>query len=88
MKPTDAVDKSAPGTEYTIYLYPEYSTFDITTKVDMIASLNFEANAVSITAHLASGKEATVPLERKNTTEWQKKVEFEEIGGFMRLLLL
>ena len=54
----------------------------------MIASLNFEANAVSITAHLASGKEATVPLERKNTTEWQKKVEFEEIGGFMRLLLL
>lgn len=72
--------ESEPESEYKIYLYPEYSTFEITTKVDMTASLNFEADSVSITAHLASGGEDTVLLERKNATEWQKKVEFTETG--------
>lgn len=66
--------------EYKIYLYSEYSTFNIGMKIDMTASLNFETDAVIITAHLASGEENTVSLERKNETEWQKKVEFTETG--------
>jgi hypothetical protein len=66
--------------EYKIYLYPEYSTFNIGMKIDMTASLNFETDAVIITAYLASGGENTVSLERKNATEWQKKVEFTETG--------
>lgn len=74
------VNESVQEPEYKIYLYPEYSTFDITTKVDMTAFLNFETDAVSITAYLASGREDTVPLERESTTEWKKKVEFTETG--------
>lgn len=66
--------------EYKIYLYPEYSTFNIGMQIDMTASLNFETDAVIITAHLSSGGEDTVLLERKNATEWQKKVEFTETG--------
>lgn len=69
-----------PESEYKIFLYTEYSTFDIGTSIDMTASLNFETNAVNITAHLASGKQDTLPLVRKNTLEWQKKVVFNEIG--------
>lgn len=75
-----ANDESETEPEYKIYLYPEYSTFNRGMKIDMTASLNFETDAVSITAHLASGGEDTVPLERKNETEWQKKVEFTEVG--------
>ena len=66
--------------EYTIYLYPEYSKFNVGFKVDMTASLNFEADSVSITAHLASGGEDTLELNRKSAKEWQKKVEFDEVG--------
>ena len=66
--------------EYTIYLYPEYSKFNIGFEVDMTASLNFDADSVSITAHLASGGEDTLELNRKNAKEWQKKVEFDEAG--------
>lgn len=69
-----------PEPVYEIYLYPEYSTFDVGVEVDMTATLNFEADAVSIIAHLASGKEDTLELFRKNTTEWQKKVVFNETG--------
>lgn len=75
-----AVDESEQEPEYKIDLYSEYSTFDITKEVDMIASLNFETDAVSITAHLASGRENTVLLKRKNATEWQNKVKFTETG--------
>ena len=75
-----ANDESRTESEYRIYLYPEYSTFNKGMKIDMTASLNFETDAVSITAHLASGGEDTVPLARKNETEWQKRVEFTEVG--------
>lgn len=66
--------------EYKIYLYSEYSKFNIDMEVDMTASLNFEADVVSITAHLASGGEDTLQLDRKNAMEWQKKVKFTETG--------
>lgn len=75
-----AIAESEPEPEYAIYLYPEYSTFSIGAEIDMTASLNFETDAVSITAHLASGEEDTLELYRKNTTEWQKKVVFTETG--------
>ncbi|MDE7017991.1 MAG: hypothetical protein K2P65_10550 [Lachnospiraceae bacterium] len=69
-----------PAPTYEIYLYPEYSTFDIGKEVDMTATLNFETDAVSITAYLASGETNTVELGRKNAEEWQKKVYFNEVG--------
>lgn len=69
-----------PEPEYEIYLYPEYSTFNIGVEIDMTATLNFETDAVNITAHLASGGEDTLELYRKNTTEWQTKVVFNETG--------
>ena len=72
--------ESEPEPEYTIYLYPEYSKFNVGFKVDMTASLNFDADSVSITAHLASGREDTVKLKRKNEKEWQNKVVFDEAG--------
>lgn len=80
VKTVDDKSESESESEYKIYLYPEYSTFNIGMKIDMTASLNFETDAVIITAHLASGGEDTVSLERKNATEWQKKVEFTETG--------
>lgn len=82
VKIVDDKSESEPESEpeYKIYLYPEYSTFNIGMQIDMTASLNFETDAVIITAHLASGGEDTVSLERKNATEWQKNVEFTETG--------
>ena len=46
----------------------------------MTATLNFEADEVSITAYLASGKVDTLTMNRKNLTEWGKKVVFNETG--------
>ena len=82
VKIVDDKSESEPESEpeYKIYLYPEYSTFNIGMQIDMTASLNFETDAVIITAHLASSGEDTVSLERKNATEWQKNVEFTETG--------
>lgn len=73
-------NKENPQPEYKVYLCPEYRKFSKGMEIDMIASLNFETDAVNITAHLASGEEDTVSLERKNEKEWQKKVEFTEVG--------
>ncbi len=46
----------------------------------MTATLNFEHDEVSITAYLASGKVDTLIMNRKNPTEWGKKVVFNETG--------
>ena len=55
VKIVDDKSESEPESEpeYKIYLYPEYSTFNIGMQIDMTASLNFETDAVIITAHLA-----------------------------------
>lgn len=66
--------------EYEIYLYPEYSTIDVGTNVEMTATLNFETDAVDITAYLASGKKESLPLKQKNATEWKKEVYFNQLG--------
>lgn len=71
---------AAEESAHTIYLYSEYNPVELYVETEITATLNFEADAVAITAYLASGEESTLPLERKNATEWQKKVQFTETG--------
>ena len=73
-------EPAAKEPEYEIYLYPEYSTIDVGTNVEMTATLNFETDAVDITAHLASGKKESVSLMQKSATEWKKEVYFDQLG--------
>lgn len=73
-------ETAAKETEYTMYLHSEYNPVELYVETEMTATLDFETDAVSITAYLASGEENTLPLERKNATEWQKKVQFTETG--------
>lgn len=75
-EPEIAAEESA----HTIYLYSEYNPVELYVETEITATLNFETDAVAITAYLASGEESTLPLERKNATEWQKKVQFTETG--------
>lgn len=46
----------------------------------MTATLNFETDSVSITPYLASDKSDTLSMSRKNSTEWEEKVIFNETG--------
>lgn len=71
---------AAGESAHTIYLYSEYNPVELYVETEITATLNFETDAVAITAFLASGEESTLPLERKNATEWQKKVQFTETG--------
>lgn len=66
--------------EYKVFLYSEYSKITIYGENNMTATLNFEADEVSITAYLASGKVDTLTMNRKNLSEWGKKVVFNETG--------
>lgn len=65
---------------YEIYLYSEYGKVTMGVATDITATLNFDSDSVSITAYLASGKTDTLEMQRKNDTEWQKKVYFNETG--------
>lgn len=65
---------------YSVTLFSEYSIITIYQETNMIATLNFEAESVSITAHLASGKSDTLSMSKKNSTEWEEKVIFNETG--------
>lgn len=69
---------SAPENEIT--LFSEYRKIAIYQETNMTATLNFEADSVNITAYLASGKSDTLPMSRKNSTEWEEKVIFNETG--------
>ncbi len=73
-------ETDAEEPEYTIYLYSAYSTVKVYAETEMTATLNFETDAVSITAYYESGGEDTIALKRKNATEWQKTVYFEKLG--------
>lgn len=70
----------ANTSQYEIYLHSEYNKIAIYQETDITATLNFDADIVSITAHLASGKSEKLKMSRKNQYEWQKKVFFNEIG--------
>lgn len=73
-------ETAAKEPEYEIFLYSEYSTIKAYVETDITATLNFETDAVTITAYYESGGEDTIPLNRKNTTEWQKRVYFDKLG--------
>lgn len=79
---SDAASSSSslPFTDYKIFLYSEYSKIIIYGENNMTATLNFDADKVIITAYLASGKVDSLTMNRKNSTEWCKKVEFNETG--------
>lgn len=74
----EVVDKKP--IQYEIYLYSEYSKVTLYQETNMTATLNFEADSVSITANLASGNTDTLEMNRKNSNEWEKKVIFNETG--------
>lgn len=64
----------------SIILFSEYSKITIYQETNIIATLNFETDSVSITAYLASGKSDTLSMNQKNSTEWEEKVIFNETG--------
>lgn len=69
-----------PSPEKKITLFSEYSKITIYQETNMTATLNYETDSVSITAYLASGKSDTLSMTRKNSTEWEEKVIFNETG--------
>lgn len=73
-------ETAAQDPAYEIYLYSEYHTVKMYTETEMTATLNFDTDAVSITAYYESGGEDTIALERKNAAEWQNKVYFDKDG--------
>ncbi len=59
----------------------EYSKLKVNGPTDILATLNFDANAVSISAYLDSVIDGDIlKMERKNETEWHKKVCFVHTG--------
>ena len=72
--------------EYTIYLSSEYTKLKVRAETDLTATLNFDTNAVTISAYLDSVMDGdTLSMIRNNETEWHKKV-FLNTLVLMRLL--
>lgn len=70
-----------PQPQFEIYLSSEYSKIEANAHTDILATLNFDANAVSIAAYMDSDIDGDIlKMERKNETEWHKKVRFEHTG--------
>lgn len=63
-----------------ITLSSEYNTIKIFSETNITATLNFEAESVIITAYLASGKSDTLQMNKKSSSEWYKRVYFNETG--------
>ena len=55
-------------------------TVEIGEITDINVFSNFETDAISITAYLASGNVNTLELSRASAMEWKKKVIFDEVG--------
>lgn len=69
--------------EYTIYLSSEYTKLKVNAETDMTATLNFDTNAVTISAYLDLVMDGdTLSMTRNNETEWHKKVYFEHTGTY------
>lgn len=84
---TISVENTSPSIEtttdmkpYTIFLYSEYSKITIYQETNMTVTLNFDADSVSITANLASGKSDKLMMHRKDAMTWEEKVVFDETG--------
>lgn len=70
-----------PPQQYEIYLSSEYSKIESNANTDVLATLNFDAETVSIAAYLDSVIDGDIlKMEQKNETEWHKKVRFEHTG--------
>ena len=76
-------DSHVSQSEYKIYLSSEYTTLKVTAATDITATLNFDANSVSLSAYLDSVADGdTLLMTRNNETEWHKKVYFEHLGTY------
>lgn len=70
-----------PPRQYEIYLSSEYSKIEANVNTDILATLNFDTETVSIAAYLDSVIDGDIlKMEQKNETEWHKKVRFEHTG--------
>ena len=71
------------SSKYTIYLSSEYTKLKVKAETDLTATLNFDTNAVTISAYLNSLMDGdTLSMTRNNETEWHKKVYFEHTGTY------
>lgn len=69
--------------EYMIYLSSEYTKLKVNAETDLTATLNFDTNAVTISAYYNSVMDGdTLSMTRNNETEWHKKVYFEHTGTY------
>ena len=69
--------------EYKIFLSSEYTKLKVNVETDLTATLNFDTNAVTISAYLDSVMDGdTLSMIRNNETEWHKKVYFEHTGTY------
>lgn len=67
--------------QYELYLSSEYTKLNVKAETDIIATLNFNASSISITAYLNSIKNGdTLEMIQENGTKWHKKVTFTETG--------
>ena len=76
-------DSHVASSEYMIYLGSEYTTLRVKAETDLIATLNFDTDSVSISAFLNSVIDGeSLLMIRNNETEWHKKVYFEHTGTY------
>ncbi len=67
--------------QYELYLSSEYTMLKVNAETDIVATVNFNASSVSITAYLDSIKNGdTLEMIQENGTKWHKRVIFEETG--------
>ena len=71
------------SSEYAIYLSSEYTKLKVHVETDLTATLNFDTNAVTISAYLDSVMDGdTLSMIRNNETAWHKRVYFEHTGTY------
>ncbi|MCM1192879.1 MAG: hypothetical protein NC389_10680 [Acetatifactor muris] len=69
--------------QYELYLSSEYTKLKVKAETDITATLNFDADSISITAYLNSIKNGdTLEMIQESDTKWHKKVIFEETGTY------
>lgn len=74
--------------QYELYLSSEYTKLKVKAETDIVATMNFNASSISITAYLDSIKNGdTLEMIQENGNKWHKKVTFEETGIYRVLPL-
>ncbi len=81
--PSDISGTDTTTSAYEIYLYSDYKRVEVGFQTDITATLNFDTDSVYIDAYLDSVHNGdTVIMTQKNSSEWQARVYFQEIGNF------